>query len=144
MSEIIDFINENIKEIIIIITVVLFLLVIINIKGLNLNQPKPNSKLIQEVTVEKFSNILENENGDKLLNSSENFCESYLGKSESLEKACNQLTKDNCVNVSCCVYGNNKCVAGDKNGPTYRTDKDGKLITMDSYYYLNKCYGKSC
>jgi hypothetical protein len=138
MSEIIDFINENIKEIVLIVIVVLFLLVLINIKGIDLNVPKPKSKLVQQVTVETFvkDSIDSKENIKKMMgSSSENFCESYLGA----EKA---LTESNCVNVRCCVYGNGKCVAGDINGPTYKTDKDGKLITMDSYYYLGKCKGE--
>jgi hypothetical protein len=142
MSEIVDFIKENVKEIVIIVIVVLFLLVLINIKGVDLNAPKPKSKLIQQVTVETFS-IDSEENIKKMMaSSSENFCESYLGNSIELEKACNQLTESNCADVRCCVYGNEKCVAGDINGPTYKTDKDGKLITMDSYYYLGKCRGQ--
>ena len=142
MSEIVDFIKENVKEIVIIIVVVLFLLVLINIKGVDLNAPKPESKLVQQVTVETFS-IDSEENIQKMMASpSENFCESYLGNSMELEKACNQLTESNCADVKCCVYGNGKCVAGDISGPTYKTDKDGKLITMDSYYYLGKCRGR--
>jgi hypothetical protein len=142
MSEIVDFIKENVKEIVIIVVVVLFLLVLINIKGVDLNAPKPESKLVQQVTVETFS-IDSEENIKKMMSSSsENFCESYLGNSIELEKACNQLTESNCADVRCCVYGNGKCVAGDINGPTYKTDKDGKLITMDSYYYLGKCRGQ--
>ena len=54
MSEIVDFIKENFKMIILIVIVVLLLLVIINIKGIDLNEPKPESKLVQEVTVETF------------------------------------------------------------------------------------------
>jgi hypothetical protein len=142
MSEIVDFIKENIKEIVIIVVVVLFLLVLINIKGVDLNAPKPESKLVQQVTVETFS-IDSEENIKKMMaSSSENFCESYLGNSVELEKACNQLTESNCADVRCCVFGNGKCVAGDISGPTYKTDKDGKLITMDSYYYLGKCRGQ--
>ena len=142
MSEIVDFINENGKEIIIVVVVVFFLLVLINIKGINLNEVKPKSKLVQKVTIETFEQETD-ENIKKLMSSSsENFCESYLGKTEELEKGCNQLTENNCGEVKCCVYGNGKCVAGDVNGPTYKTDKDGKLITMDSYYYLGKCQGK--
>ena len=142
MSEIVDFIKENIKEIVIIVVIVLFLLVLINIKGLDLNAPKPESKLVQQVTVETFS-IDSEENIKKMMaSSSENFCESYLGNSLELEKACNELTESNCADVRCCVYGNGKCVAGDISGPTYKTDKDGKLITMDSYYYLGKCRGQ--
>jgi predicted negative regulator of RcsB-dependent stress response len=144
MSEIVDFIKENFKMIILIVIVVLLLLVIINIKGIDLNEPKPKSKLVQEVTVETFEqNSMQDsqENIEKMkLNMSNSFCESYLGNSQELEGACNQLTKTNCAQTSCCVFTNNKdsskCVAGGIHGPTYKTDKDGKLITMDSYYYL--------
>jgi hypothetical protein len=130
--------------IILIVIVVLLLLVFINIKGIDLNEPKPESKLVQEVTVETFEqNSMQDsqENIEKMkLNMSNSFCESYLGNSQELEGACNQLTKTNCAQTSCCVFTNNKdsskCVAGGIHGPTYKTDKDGKLITMDSYYYL--------
>jgi hypothetical protein len=141
MSEIIDFIKIYLNEIIIIIVVVLFLLVLMNIKGIDLNAPKPPSKLVQQVTVETLTSMDNLDVSDKFLRSpTDNFCESYLGDSTNLEKACNDLTETNCANVKCCVYNNvnGKCVAGDMNGPTYKTDKDGKLITMDSYYYLGK------
>ena len=143
MSEIVDFIKENFKMIILIVIVVLLLLVIINIKGIDLNEPKPESKLVQEVTVETFEqNSMQDSqaNIEKMkLNMSNSFCESYLGNSQELEGACNQLTESNCAQTPCCVYKdsiNGKCVAGGIHGPTYKTDKDGKLITMDSYYYL--------
>ena len=142
MSEIVDFIKENVKEIAIIVLVVLCLLVLINIKGIDLNAPKPESKLVQQITVEAFSIDSEENIKQMMLSPSENFCESYLGDSSNLEKACNQLSEGNCMDVKCCVYGNGTCVAGDISGPTYKTDKDGKLITMDSYYYLGKCRGR--
>lgn len=146
MSEIIDFIKGHAQEIIIIIIAVLFLLVIINITGIDLNAPKPESKLLQQVTVETFSDSIDLDSNIKkmMTGSSENFCESYLGNSEELEKGCNQLTESNCAEVKRCVYSkigeNETCVAGDINGPTYKTDTDGKLITRDSYYYLGKMY----
>jgi len=63
-----------------------------------------------------------------------------------LEESCSQLTKDNCAEVGCCVYlrdgFNGKCVAGTSDGPTYKTDPNGQMITADRYYYLGKCYGK--
>jgi hypothetical protein len=142
MSEIVNFIKENSKEIIIIVVVVLFLLVVMNIRGIDLNEPKEDTKIVQQVTVETVEpfDIQESEQNieNQLSSSSQNFCESYLGDSTKLEESCNQLTKTHCGEVKCCVYGNGKCVAGDLNGPTYKTDKDGKLITMDSYYYLGK------
>ena len=143
MIEIINFIKENVKVIIIIVVVLLFLLVLINIKGIDLNETKPESKLMQQVTVETFDSISDSTiNLDKIMGKTNTFCESYLENSGELEKACNQLTTSNCANVNCCVFNNGKCAAGDINGPTYKTDKDGNLITMDTYYYLGKCHGK--
>lgn len=135
MSEIIDFIKENMQKILLIICIVIILLVLININNIDLNASKPKSKLVQQVTIETFSNELD---FNLLSSPSDTFCESYLGNSEDLENACNKLTENNCANVKCCVFANRMCIAGDMNGPTYKTDKDGKLITIDSYYYLGK------
>ena len=96
---------------------------------------------MQKVTVETFDSTIDI-NLDKIMGKTNTFCESYLENSGELEKACEQLTKNNCANVMCCVFNNGKCAAGDVNGPIYKTDKDGNLITMDSYYYLGKCQGK--
>jgi hypothetical protein len=141
MSELLDFVKENIKKIVFIIIVVLFLLVLINIKDINFNNTKPESKLVQEVTIETFDMNNTEDILTNLTNSSDIFCKSYLGNSSDLEKGCNELTKSNCADVKCCIYANNKCMSGDINGPTYKTDKDGKMITIDSYYYLGKRQG---
>jgi hypothetical protein len=135
MIEIAEFIKENFKVIIIIVVVLLFLLVLINITGINLNEKKIESKLVQKVTVETFDSTSDI-NLDKIMDKNNTFCESYLGNSVELEKACKQLTQSNCADIKCCVFNNGKCAAGDINGPTYKTDKDGNLITMDTYYYL--------
>jgi hypothetical protein len=153
MSEIVDFIKENYLIIIVIVVLVLILLTIINIKGIDLNTPKPESKLVQEITVETLDMMSgksmedSQENVEKMkLNPAESLCESYLGNSEELEGACNQLTETNCAQTSCCGFTkteeSGKCVAGGLHGPTYKTDKDGNLITIDSYYYLGKCHGQ--
>lgn len=156
MNNLTDFIKENYLNIWIIVIVVITLLVIINLKGINLNPPKPESKLIQEVTVETFDSgdtfdsgatfdsgtNINKEYAQFKLQPSDSFCESYLGKSSELELECNKLTESNCAETRCCVLttnkGKNKCVAGSINGPTYKTDKDGKLLTIDSYYYMGK------
>jgi len=148
MDIIITFFKENYITIIVIIIIVLIILLLITITGYNLNTPKPNLKLIQEVTVETFTNQPASmadtpDNLEKIkLSSADNFCASYLGKASELELACNDLTESNCADTSCCVYSHGKCVAGGVNGPTYLTDKEGKLITRDSYYYQGKFYGK--
>lgn len=73
------------------------------------------------------------------------FCNKFGGDSSQLEGACGRLTSKNCKSSSCCVFINgNKCSAGGITGPTFKTNKDGNKITVDNYYYMNKCYGTGC
>jgi hypothetical protein len=73
------------------------------------------------------------------------FCNTFGGDSSKLEGACGSLTYKNCKSSSCCVFINgNKCSAGGITGPTFKTNKDGNKITVDNYYYMNKCYGNNC
>ena len=60
MSDFTDFIYENYKIIIAIILSIFGLLVFISIKGINLNAPKPDTKLVQTVTVETFASNTDN------------------------------------------------------------------------------------
>jgi hypothetical protein len=120
MNQIIDFIRENLTMIMLIVFVVLCLLLIININDIDLNPPKPETKLVQQVTVETFTSTSVTED-NTVLQPSDSFCKSYLGNSSELNVSCGLLTETNCSKTSCCVYNNNKCVAGDKqNGPTYK------------------------
>jgi hypothetical protein len=151
MNEFIYFINNNYLYIIIVVTIILSILLFISISGLNLNQPKNESKLVQEVTVEMFTeniNTLGQGQGQEILNEfkittpSESFCQSYIGNSKELEPACNRLTNKNCDITSCCVRTiDNKCLAGSANGPTYHENNSSN---DSSYYYLGKCYGTEC
>jgi hypothetical protein len=137
MSEIIDFIKENYVSIAVLVSVIFSLLIIISIIGWNLNPPKPELKLVQQVTVETFDNNDITKELDKLnLTFNESFCQSHLGNSAKLEQSCGQLTEDSCQQTKCCIWTkstNNieKCMAGDKNGPTYTNN----LKTMTSYYW---------
>ena len=146
MSEIVYFIKENYISISVIISVIFAMLIIISIREWDLNPPKPDSKLVQQVTVETFEPTMEKPNYDEVdeinklnLNPSDSFCESHLGNSAKLDTSCSQLTQSNCSETKCCVWlktgSTGKCVAGSKDGPTYTKDKDGNLITMDAYYY---------
>jgi hypothetical protein len=76
------------------------------------------------------------------------FCKSHEGNTSKLQDSCSELLKDNCVATSCCVYakieGEEKCHAGDKNGPIFRRDNNGKTKDIDYYYFKNKCYGVGC
>ncbi len=128
MTEIVDFIKENYVSIAVLVSIIFSLLIIISIIGWNLNPPKPELKLVQQVTVETFDTFDKNniikELDNLKLNFSDSFCQSHLGNSAKLEQSCVQLTQDGCQQTKCCVWAkstNNteKCMAGDKNGPTY-------------------------
>jgi len=57
----------------------------------------------------------------------------------------NKLTKYNCGLTSCCVWTDeNKCKAGNKSGPIFNSDENGKTKTNELYYFKNKCYGANC
>jgi hypothetical protein len=155
MSEIVDFIKENYVPIAIIVSFIFALLIIISIREWDLNPPKPDSKLVQQVVVEGMKDrkiilygetagfTMPNETGTTSnnfeLSPSDSFCESHLGNSAKLESSCSELTQENCSKTNCCVWlesgSKGKCAAGYKDGPTYKKDKNGELITMDAYYY---------
>jgi len=70
----------------------------------------------------------------------EGFCNSENSKSQ-LEEKCNNLSETNCNSVGCCVFLNNeKCVTGDKNGPTFMGTSENP-ITVQNYSYKNACHG---
>ena len=169
MNAIISFLNDNYKYIAIIIIIVVGLLVYISFNNINLNKPT-NKKLIQTVTVETFVNDSDLKKGEDInlntdksvlfqsnsatINSKKetdidfdgarSFCENYRGNSGELNKAAADLTDDNCKTSACCVLvqgqNGNTCMAGDANGPTFKKDSNGNLISMDAYYYQGKRY----
>lgn len=89
----------------------------------------------KEVLIEAF----DNNNG---------FCKTHEGDRNKLQKSCSELTRDNCLATSCCVYakmeGVEQCHSGDINGPTFKRDKEGKTKNIDYYYFRNKCIGDGC
>jgi hypothetical protein len=125
-------VGNMLPEIILVAFIIFFVLLIINLSGINMN-PKIDEKVAKVVTIESFENTIKS------------FCESNETKPHELEKACNKLTKDNCNSTSCCIWLNNsKCVAGKESGPIYYQDDNNNKINIDSYYYKNKCYGNKC
>ena len=139
MNEFVSFIKENYISIAAIVFIIFALLIIISIREWDLNPPKPDSKLVQEVVVEAFDQDIAKEISTMKLSSSDSFCQSHLGKSAELETSCGELTDEGCGQTTCCVLatssGKNMCKAGGKDGPTFKKDKDGNLISMDAYYY---------
>ena len=56
MNIICSFLKDNYISIAVIVTIVFVLLIIISIREWDLNPPKPDTKLVQEVVVETFKN----------------------------------------------------------------------------------------
>jgi hypothetical protein len=70
-------------------------------------------------------------------------CVQYANDPVRLEEQCNKLDKNVCGSTQCCVLlGGSKCVSGDKNGPTMKSNYSDLLIQNREYYYYNGvCYG---
>lgn len=128
---------KNILKIFIVAFLILSLIIFINTIGLNLNESEVQKNLIDVVTIEGLDNRY------PFSSSGEAFCHSNTGF--NLELACNKLTKYNCGLTSCCVWTDeNKCKAGNKSGPIFNSDENGKTKTNKLYYFKNKCYGANC
>jgi len=142
------FSRSNILNIFIGVIVIFALIIFIQVSNLNLNPDPQNKKVVQVVNIEALQNNmkdkkdeLEKPNTSINLSPVSDFCKS---SSDSLKKSCAKLTKKNCNATSCCIMLNGeKCVAGNQDGPTFKTNS-GKDINVDYYYYQNKCYGNRC
>jgi hypothetical protein len=131
--------DDKIKYILKIGILVLFILALMNILGINL---KENDVSQNNLLLEGF--VLDIQPDTQNLATGANaFCDLYRGSSSRLNNECRRLTEKNCNETSCCVFANNRCVAGGANGPTYNTNSNGKTINAD-YYFQNQCYGANC
>jgi hypothetical protein len=79
------------------------------------------------------------------INKADSFCTSNISSSNTLNPKCNQLTRNNCGQTSCCVWtSDQQCVVGGSGGPTFNSDDNGKTQILDYYYHQNTCYGSKC
>jgi len=103
---------------------------------------------LQDRQVQKVVNIEAFNNNDTNANNDNGFCKTHEGDRNNLQESCSEMTKDNCLATSCCVYalmdGKEQCHSGDINGPTFKRDKNGKTKNIDYYYFRNKCIGNGC
>ena len=129
---------KYILKIFIIVFLIFSLIIFIQSIGLNLNVEETPKELLKVVTIEGLDNNIIN-------NSTDAFCESYRGSSGDLNTACGKMTRNNCTSTSCCVWtSDQKCLAGNENGPTFNSDSNGKTKNLDYYYFKEKCYGEKC
>ena len=71
------------------------------------------------------------------------FCSFNKNSNTNTEAACLKIDKNTCASTSCCVLlGGEKCVAGNENGPTIKSNySDVYLKNKDFYFHQGKCYG---
>jgi len=71
------------------------------------------------------------------------FCSQKKSFPYDLEQKCNSLNKNTCGSTSCCVLlGGSKCVSGDANGPTMKSNYSDIFVkNREQYYHQGKCYG---
>jgi len=151
-----DFSRNNVLNIFIGVIFIFALIIFMDVININLNTEESNKKVVQVVNIEalKNNNNITDVNTSEItsskpdkpdtsidLNPISDFCKSG---SDSLKTSCGKLTKKNCNSTTCCIMLNGKkCVAGNEDGPTFKTES-GEDINIDYYYYQNKCYGNSC
>jgi hypothetical protein len=64
------------------------------------------------------------------------FCKYYENQPDKIEQVCNRLNKNGCASTSCCVLlGGSKCVAGNENGPKFKTNYGDVFVKNKDYYY---------
>ena len=71
------------------------------------------------------------------------FCDQTDNIMNKIDEKCNALPKDVCASTECCVlFGGEKCVEGDENGPKNKmVYSDTSIKNRDVYYYQGDCYG---
>ena len=135
-----DFSRSNVLNIFIGVIFIFALIIFMDVININLNTEESNKKVVQVVNIEALQNNTDI-NTTINLNPISDFCKS---SSDSLKTSCGKLTKKKCNSTTCCIMLNGeKCVAGNEDGPTFKTES-GEDINIDYYYYQNKCYGNSC
>lgn len=145
-----SFIRKNILDILLVSLGLLILLTYIILNNIQLNQPEQIKKIKEVVVFEPFNNIdikrmeRNRNNVEDLTNSEQSICEKLQGQSHKIEEMCSNISTSKCSYLPCCVLaslnGKEKCVSGDKTGPTYHTDEKGNMFHLDYYYYQNKKY----
>ena len=122
-------------KIFIIFFLILSTIIFINSIKVNLSDTEQQKELTKVITIEGMNPLT--------TDSSKAFCDTNKGF--NLETECNKLTKYNCGLTSCCIWtSDNKCKAGNQDGPLFGSDAKGKTIPLDYYYFQNNCYGGRC
>ena len=138
MNDIGLFLRENGSSILIVIIGFFTLLTLFSMLGVNFN-PVVNKEIKKVVTIEAFNSDNKKENNLPLMNDNDSaFCDMEPDK---IHEQCKKLSSKSCALPRCCVLLNGeKCVGGDRFGPTFHT-QNGKEHTVNFYHHKTTCHG---
>ena len=117
------------EEVLLVVVVMLIVMMIININNIDMNPPTGPRKEVRNIVVEGFT-------------PEKDFCGKYVADPDVLHEKCTQFNEDSCNATSCCVWLNSeKCVGGNKFGPTYYSDDNMEDIKVRHYHHQWRCRG---
>jgi len=119
------------EEVFLVVIVLLIVMMIITTYNINMDIDKNGRprQLVRQVIVEGFKGP-------------EAFCDKYLSDPNVLHEKCQAFNKDSCNATSCCIWLNSeKCVGGNKFGPTYYSDDNLNDINVKHYHHKGICRG---
>jgi len=135
---------------IVMVSLVMFgIVLLIKRFDIDMDVNKTNGQPVRVVTVEGLDNLSTNATMDNDTNmdmkndGSESFCDKYKSQPSELDTKCSGLTEKSCDATSCCVFINGeRCVAGNKNGPMFRTSAEtNENIDIKHYKHKGVCFG---
>lgn len=117
------------EEVLLVVVVLLIVMMVINMYNIDMNPEMGVRHNIRTVTVEGFEGA-------------DDFCSKYLSDPLELHNKCTQFNKDSCNATGCCVWLNSeKCVGGNRFGPTYYSDENLNDIKVSHYHHKWRCSG---
>ena len=112
-----NFIKNKWENILIFIIIMLFLLTLFSILGITFSENQTTKKIKKTISIEGMRDSADSDNDEDKYNV-------YPKHPEEIDIMCNNLTEKNCKISSDCGWLNKeKCVGGDKIGPTYHPEK---------------------
>ena len=126
-----DFLKQQWPSILTVVITFLTLILVFQILDVNFS-PIENKHIEKVVTIESFDT---NPSQDVIPGN-------HNHNPKPLHDTCTTHSTRACKTASFCVLlDGEKCVGGNKHGPTYLT-QDGDKVDYNYYYHKNKCYGK--
>ena len=98
----------------------LFLLTFFSILGITFSENPSTKKIKKTISIEGMSDAVDAVDAVD----DDYICTKHVKHPQVIDKMCNDLSEKSCKIISCCGWLNKeKCVGGDKFGPTYHPDK---------------------